>query len=278
MANRWLITGVSSGLGKALMDAVVDHGDTVVGTVRRMPEEDPYAGRGPGKARLVSLDVTSPDSVARGTAEALEWMGGVDVVVNNAGAGMFGPVEVCSLDDFRRVMEVNYFGLINVTRTVLPHLRASKGTLINVASMAAFLAMGGTAPYTASKHAVLGVTESLRDELTPLGVRVIATLPGGFRTDFWSERSNTIREGLPEVYGNQPAGQVRQSSQQHVGNEMGDPVKLSRLVIDIVGRDDPPLYLVLGGDALEYVGAKRDAMARELEAHRAIGLATAFDG
>src|SRR3546814_10072387 len=90
-------------------------------------------------------------------------------------------------------MEVNYFGLINVTQAALPLLRASKGTLINVASMAAFLAMGGTAPYTASKHAVLGVTEALHEELSPLGVKVIAALPGGFRTEFWSERSNTIR-------------------------------------------------------------------------------------
>src|SRR3546814_11480617 len=106
-------------------------------------------------------------------------------------------------------MEVNYFGLINVTQAALPLLRASKGTLINVASMAAFLAMGGTAPYTASKHAVLGVTEALHEELSPLGVKVIAALTGGFRHDFWSERSNTIREGLPDVSGRKTAGREK---------------------------------------------------------------------
>src|SRR3546814_17238523 len=103
--------------------------------------------------------------------------------------------------------------------------------------MAAFLAMSGSAPYTASKLAVLGVTEALHEELSPLGVKVIAALPGGFRTEFWSERSNTIREGLPDVYGGQSAGRIREQSQQHVGNEMGDPVRLSRLLIDVAGRD-----------------------------------------
>src|SRR3546814_18460783 len=117
--------------------------------------------------------------------------------------------------------------------------------------MAAFLAMSGSAPYTASKLAVLGVTEALHEELSPLGVKVIAALPGGFRTEFWSERSNTIREGLPDVYGGQSAGRIREQSQQHVGNEMGDPVRLSRLMNAVAGRDNPPLYLVLGVQALE---------------------------
>src|SRR3546814_19617481 len=124
-------------------------------------------------------------------------------------------------------MEVNYCGLINVTQAALPLLRASKGTLINVASMAAFLAMGGTAPYTASKHAVLGVTEALHEELSPLGVKVIAALPGGFRTEFCSERSNTIREGLPAVYGGQSAGRIREQAPHHVGNRMSEPVTRS---------------------------------------------------
>src|SRR3546814_7870843 len=114
------------------MDAVVAHGYVFSGTVRGRSEENPYSDPGPGSGSLFSLDVTKPDSIASGVAEALEWMGGVDVVVNNAGSGMFGPIEACSVDDFRQVMEVNYFGLINVTQAALPLLRASKGTLINV--------------------------------------------------------------------------------------------------------------------------------------------------
>lgn len=277
MTRRWLITGVSSGLGQSLMEAVVAHGDVVTGTMRRLPDADPYAGKGPGTGRLIAMDVTDTDSVARGVAQAVELMGGIDVVVNNAGSGMFGPVEVCSIDDYRQVLAVNYFGLVAVTQATLPHLRAARGTLINVASMAATLAMAGTSPYAAAKHAALGVTEALREELAPLGVKVVCAMPGGFRTEFWSERSNTIREGLAEVYGSHPAGTIRQQSQQHVGNEIGDPAKLSRLMIQVAEHDDPPLYLVIGSDAMDYVGAKRDLIAAELETNAAISRATAFD-
>src|SRR3546814_14508613 len=132
----------------------------VAGAVRGMCDENPDADHCPCSGKLFALDVTKPDGSASGVAEALEWRGGVDVVVNKAGSGMFGPIEACAVDDFRQVMEVNYFGLINVNQAALPLMRASKGTLINVASMAAFLAMGGTAPYTESKPAVLGVTEA----------------------------------------------------------------------------------------------------------------------
>jgi NAD(P)-dependent dehydrogenase (short-subunit alcohol dehydrogenase family) len=142
--------------------------------------------------------------------------------------------------------------------------------------MAAFLGMGGTSAYSASKHALLGLTEALRKELEPLGVRVIASLPGGFRTDFWSERSNTIREGLSEVYGDHPAGQVRERSQAHVGREVGDPAKLARLLIQLVEHDDPPVYLVPGADALDYIGAKLEQMTSDLNAQRAVGMATDF--
>ena len=278
IAKRWLITGVSSGLGKALMAAVIAHGDTVVGTVRTMPDHDPWAGEGPGSGRLIRMDVTDAGSIAQGADAALAAMGGVDVVVNNAGSGMFGPVEVCSLDDFRHAFEVNYFGLVAVTQAMLPHLRQSRGTLMNIASMSAIMTMGGTAPYAASKHAVLGVTEALREEMAPLGVKVVAVLPGGFRTDFWDARSNTIRDGLAEVYGAWPCGQIRAQSAQHVGNEIGDPAKFSALLIEVAGRDDAPLYLVPGADALDYVGAKRDAIATELAGWADRGRSTAFDG
>ena len=274
MAKRWLITGVSSGIGKALMDAVIAHGDTVVGTVRKLPADGAPL---PDNARLAILDVTDPASVARGVTEAVDWMGGVDVLVNNAGSGMFGVVEACSIDDFRKVLEVNYFGLISVTQAVLPHLRESKGTLVNLGSISSFIAMGGTAPYGSAKHAVLGLTESLHEELKPLGVKVIAAMPGGFRSHFWNEGSNTIREGLDDIYGKYPAGQIRARTQEHAGNEMGDPAKLASLLIELASHDDPPLFLMLGGDALEYASQKRDSLVAELEAYQAVGRATAFD-
>ena len=274
MKRRWLITGVSSGLGQALMEAVVRHGDDVAGTVRKLPGTDPVSG--PGRVKLFRVDVTDEAQVGPAVAAAAEWLGGIDVVVNNAGAGVFGPVEVCSVADYARAMDVNFFGLVAMTKAALPYLRESKGTLINVASLAAFLGMGGTSAYAASKHAVLGLSEALRAELAPFGIRVVVPMPGGFRTNFWSEQSNTIREGLDDVYGAHPSGQIRARTQQHVGHELGDPQKYAELLIRIAGEPNPPLNLVLGADALEYIGAKRDAMVAELESQRHIAEATSF--
>jgi NAD(P)-dependent dehydrogenase (short-subunit alcohol dehydrogenase family) len=259
------------------MEAVLRRGDDVAGSVRTLPNDDVTRETGPGKLKLFPMDVADPASISQAVPAAAEWLGGIDVLVNNAGAGMFGPIEVCSIDDFRRVMEVNYFGLVGCIQAALPYLRQSKGTLVNVGSMASVLAMPGSAPYAASKHAVLGLSEALAGELEPFGIRVIVPMPGGFRTNFWSERSNVIREGLEDVYGTHPAGRIREQSSAHQGNELGDPAKLAETLIDVIGADNPPLYLVLGGDALAYVGDKRDAMVTNLNETREIAVATAFN-
>jgi NAD(P)-dependent dehydrogenase (short-subunit alcohol dehydrogenase family) len=273
MKRKWLITGVSSGLGRSLMEAVARHGDDVAGTVRTLPDAEPNLG--PGRVKLFRMDVTDGAAIGPAVAAAADWLGGIDVVVNNAGSGVFGPVEVCDVADYARAMEVNFFGPLAVTKAALPYLRESKGMLFNVASMAAFIAMGGTSAYTASKHALLGASEALREELAPLGVRVVVPMPGGFRTNFWSEQSNTIREGLDEVYGGHASGQIRTRSQQHVGNEFGDPRKYAELLIRLA-EADPPLFLVVGRDALDYIEAKRSAMLAELESQRLVAEATAF--
>lgn len=275
--RRWLITGVSTGLGRSLLEAAVERGDRVVGTLRSMAQAAEIEQKAPGRIRIVRMDVTDPASVESAMAESIGWLGGLDVLVNNAGSGVFGPVETCGVEDFEQAMAVNYFGLIRVTRAALPHLRASKGTLVNIASMAGFLAMGGTSPYTAAKHAVLGVTEALAEELAPFGVRVICSLPGGFRTNFWSPQSNTIRQGLADVYGPYPCGQIAERSRDHVGHEMGDPAKFARAMVDLVHAEHPPLYFVAGADAMEYVGYKLEQMTAELEKHKATSLGMGFD-
>lgn len=273
--RRWLITGVSSGLGKALMEAVVAHGDKVVGTMRRFPDPLPdYAAA--DNARLVTLDVTDPASVESAVAEAMEWLGGIDVVVNNAGAGMFGVVEACSIDDYRFAMDVNYFGTVAMCRATLPHLRSAQGTLINVSSMSGMEGYGGTSAYAASKHAVVGLTEALHAELSPLGVRVMISLPGGYRTDFWEARSNTIRTGLGDIYGTYPCGQITERTQEHAGNELGDPAKLASLMIELVESETLPLYLVGGADGMAAVEAKGAAIAADMERNRTVSVATAY--
>lgn len=275
-SRRWMITGVSTGLGRALMEAALERGERVVGTLRSIRDTEDVEARWPGQAKIVTLDVTKPESVTRAVAEAISWLGGLDVLVNNAGLGVFGPVEVCAVEDFAYCMDVNYYGLLRVTRAALPFLRESKGVLVNVASMAAIWANGGGAPYTAAKHAVVGVSEALHAELSPLGVRVICPLPGGFRTNFWDAKTS-IREGLPEIYGSYPCGQITEQLKAHIGHEMGDPVKYANTLIDLTALGSPPLYFVVGADALLLVGRKVEAMSSELNQNRAVSTATAFD-
>ena len=272
---RWLITGVSSGLGKAFMEAAIARGDDVVGTIRRQPDDPPKMD-GPGTGSLVTLDVSDPESVARGVEEAAQKLGGIDVVVNNAGAGMFGVIESCPTDDYRKIMQVNFFGTIHVCQAALPHLRKSQGKLVNLSSLAGFLGMGGTSAYSCSKSAVVALSESLRGDLESLGVTVMVMAPGGFRSSFWSPQSNVIHEELDEIYGAYPCGQIAERSSQHTGNEMGDPGKLAELLVDLAHSDDPPFYLVMGADAMELVEAKCDAVAADLEANAAIAKATAY--
>jgi NAD(P)-dependent dehydrogenase (short-subunit alcohol dehydrogenase family) len=274
--RRWLITGISAGLGKALMRAVLDRGDHVVGTVRDLSVAREIESLAPGRVSVVHFDVTDRGSADTVVAEAVSRLGGLDVLVNNAGAGIFGPVEACTDDDFRRMMEVNYFGPVRLLRAALPHLRSTRGAVVNVASMAGIVAMPGTSAYTAAKHAMVGLSEALAAELEPLGVRVIIALPGGFRTNFWSERATTIRDDFNGIYAPYMAGQIRRLSSAHVGHELGDPAKLPTALFAALDATESPVHLVLGADALQFVLAKVDQVQADLNKCTSLAVATAF--
>jgi NAD(P)-dependent dehydrogenase (short-subunit alcohol dehydrogenase family) len=274
--RRWIITAVSTGLGNAMMRAVLDRGDHLVGTVRDLSVAREIEALAPGRVSVVHFDVTELGSADSLVAEAVSRLGGLDVLVNNAGAGIFGPVEACTDDDFRRMMEVNYFGPVRLLRSALPHLRSTRGAVVNVASMAGIIAMPGTSPYTSAKHAMVGLSEALAAELAPLGVRVIIALPGGFRTNFWSERTTTIRDDFNGIYAPHMAGQIRRLSSAHVGNELGDPAKLPKALFAALDANAPPLHLVLGADALELVSAKVDQVQADLSKCTTLAAETAF--
>jgi NAD(P)-dependent dehydrogenase (short-subunit alcohol dehydrogenase family) len=276
--RRWLITGVSSGLGATLLRAVLDRGDSVVGTLRDLSIASQIEALAPGRVSVLQFDVTHPASADTVVAEAVSRLGGLDVLVNNAGAGIFGPVEACSDDDFRRMMEVNYFGPVRVLRAALAHLRSTGGALINIASMAGIVAMPGTSPYAAAKHAMVGLSETLAAELAPLGVKVIIVLPGGFRTDFWSARTTTIRDDFNGIYAPYMAGQIRRLSSAHVGNELGDPAKLPNALFEALDAAAPPVHLVLGADALQQVTAKLERVQEDLDKCRPLATATEEGG
>ena len=272
-AERWFITGVSSGFGRELARAVMQSGGTVTGTVRKQAQVAELAGEG---IAAVVMDVNDQDQVDSAVAATIAQMGGVDVLVNNAGFGMVGAVEALALDEFRTVMETNYFGVLRVTKAFIPHMRASGGTIVMISSMAGQIGFSGTGAYCASKFALEGVSETLAEELAPFGVKVLIVEPGAFRTDF-SGRSLTGAQQSVEAYSGTQAGDAQQMMATYHGSEPGDPGKAARTIIDAVHSDNPPLRLALGADAVEGIGTKIEKVRADINTWREASLATAFE-
>ena len=193
-ANRvWLITGVSSGIGKALSEQVLERGDTVVGTVRKTEQVDTFSALAPGRAFACHLDLSDSERVKPAVTEAIDKIGRIDVVVNCAGYGLAGAVEEVNDAELRHQMETNFFGLLQVTQAALPFMRKQRsGHIINVTSTSGQIGYPGLALYCASKHAVEGLSDALAAEVSPLGINVTIIEPDGFRTN-WSSSSAIVR-------------------------------------------------------------------------------------
>jgi NAD(P)-dependent dehydrogenase (short-subunit alcohol dehydrogenase family) len=262
MAN-WLITGVSSGFGRALAEAVLATGDTVVGTLRSQAAKADFEKLAPGKAIGVLLDVTDRESVHTGVEEAEKKTGGIDVLVNNAGYGLEGAVEEVTLDQVREQFEVNVFRAVSVIQALLPHMRKRRaGHIVNITSMGGLTAFPGVGIYNGSKFALEGISEALSKEVKPLGIKVTIVAPGSFRTD-WAGRSMVHVDGTIADY-EATAGAFRKSLAQRNGRQPGDPKKGAAAIVAAVHASDPPLHLLLGPDALRLVGEKLGALQAEI--------------
>jgi NAD(P)-dependent dehydrogenase (short-subunit alcohol dehydrogenase family) len=212
MADRpctWLITGVSSGFGRELARQALARGDTVAGTVRQPAQLAEFRALAPERARPYLLDVIDAAAVGAVVPQIVRDCGRIDVLVNNAGYGLVGLAEEVGDAEARRLFDTNFFGLLNVTKAVLPQLRAQRsGHIVNLSSMAGTLGIPGMALYCASKFAVEGLTEALAGEVRPLGIRVTIVEPGGFRTDFAGRSINQAECVLPD-YADTAGGKVR---------------------------------------------------------------------
>lgn len=271
----FLITGVSSGLGRAFAEGALAAGHSVVGTVRREADADAYAARG-DKAYPILLDVTDYDAVPAAVAKAEALAGPVDVLVNNAGYGHEGVLEESSIADLERQFAANVFGPVAMMKAVLPGMRKRRrGHIVNVTSMGGFITMPGIAFYCGSKFALEGVSESLGKELQGLGVHVTALAPGQFRTD-WAGRS---MQRTPRSIADYDAvmDPVRAGRQARSGRQPGDPAKAAQALLALVASDAPPTRLFLGEDALDLVGKKLDDMRSEIAAWDAVSRSTRFD-
>jgi NAD(P)-dependent dehydrogenase (short-subunit alcohol dehydrogenase family) len=277
MSKSWFITGVSTGLGRSLMEAALARGDTVVGTLRNMAARAGIEALAPGRAHVVELDVDDAARAGPAIAEAMALLGGrLDILVNNAAVGSFGPLEECPDEDYRRVMETNFFGLIRVTRAALPHLRASRGMIVNFSSVAGLVGHAGTGPYNASKFAVEGLSESLAQEVAAFGVKVMLVNPDAFKSAFFADRAEHVRASADSVYAGRPGGTIGQQLDAFVGNEPGDPAKLAQLVLAAVDSPNPPFRLLVGASAFGSVEAKITQLQADMAAWRAAASDTYF--
>jgi NAD(P)-dependent dehydrogenase (short-subunit alcohol dehydrogenase family) len=278
MSKVWLITGASRGLGRAFTEAVLEAGDRVVATARNPEQLVELERRYAENIRSVSLDVTDEVQAKAAFEAAIASFGGLDVLVNNAGYGYVCPVEDTSLADFRAQIETNLFGVIIMTKAVLPYFRERRaGHIIQVTSISGRIGPAGRAPYAAAKFGVEGFSESLAKEIGPLGVKVTIIEPGGFRTDF-AGSSTELSEGRSE-YDSTVGASVR-FQRSYNGKQPGDPAKAAVVLLHIASLSEPPLRLLLGSDG--YAAAEKSAFEK-LESDskwREISLSTdySFDG
>jgi NAD(P)-dependent dehydrogenase (short-subunit alcohol dehydrogenase family) len=256
MSKVWLITGASRGLGRAFTEGVLKAGHRVVATSRNSEQLADVASRFGKSVRTVSLDVTNEAQAKHAVDAAIQTFGGLDVLVNNAGYGNVCPVEDTSLADFRAQIETNLFGVIIMTKAVLPYFREHRsGHIIQISSIGGRVGPPGRAAYAASKFGVEGFSESLSKEVGPLGIKVTIVEPGGFRTDF-AGSSTELREGRPEY--DATVGATVRFQRDYDGKQPGDPIKAANALLRITSLSEPPLRLLLGSDA--YTAAENHAL------------------
>ncbi|KVZ35444.1 oxidoreductase [Burkholderia ubonensis] len=271
----WFITGASRGIGALIAEAALADGNAVVAAGRHVPAIVERLGE--SVALLpVELDVTDEAQAKAAVQAAVEKFGRVDVLVNNAGFGLLGAVEESADKDVRRMYDTNVFGLLNVTRAVLPTMRANRsGHVINISSIGGYRAAAGFGVYSSTKFAVEGITEALHAELKPLGVHATVVEPGYFRTDFLDASSLVVASDVIDDY-DETSGAVRRKAVQMNHNQPGDPVKLAAAMITLVDSPNPPLRLPLGTDTLAAIAAKNAYVAQETETWKALSSSTDF--
>jgi NAD(P)-dependent dehydrogenase (short-subunit alcohol dehydrogenase family) len=258
MSKVWLITGASRGLGRVFTEAVLEEGDRVVATARNPEQLVELENRYAESIRTVRLDVTNEAQAKAAFEAAIASFGGLDVLVNNAGYGYVRPVEDTSLADFRAQIETNLFGVIIMTKAVLPYFRERRaGHIIQVTSIAGRVGPAGRAPYAAAKFGVEGFSEALSKEIGPLGVKVTIVEPGGFRTDF-AGSSTELSEGRSE-YDSTVGASVR-FQRSYNGKQPGDPAKAAAVLLHIASLSAPPLRMLLGSDS--YAAAEKSALEK----------------
>lgn len=250
MHKVWFITGCSTGFGRALATQVLALGYKAAVTARKTEDIQDIVAAYPETAIALQLDVTNKAAIAAAVAETISKFERIDVLVNNAGIGYFGAIEESEEDEIRRMFEINFFGLANTTKEVLPHMRRQRsGHVVNISSIGGLVAFPAVGFYNATKFAVTGYSEALAKETAHLGIKVTVVAPSGFRTDWAGRSANNSKIVIPD-YAN-TAGANKDTIRGYSGNQPGDPNRAAAAIIKAVESDNPPLRLLLGAGALK---------------------------
>ncbi len=262
--NVWFITGCSTGFGRELAKHLLENGYRVVVTARNADKVDDLVAINQENALAIDLDVTDKAQVAHAVAKAEAHFGAIDVLVNNAGFGYFGSVEESEEREVRAMFEANFWGLAEMTRAVLPKMRARRsGTIVNISSIGGFVGFPGVGYYNATKFAVNGFSEALQKEVAPLGIKVIVVQPSGFRTD-WAGRSANEAPTTIADYA-ETAGANQAAIRGYSGSQPGDPVRAAKAILKAVESEDPPFNLLLGRAALKNARLRLDALKKDFD-------------
>ncbi|MEU6389106.1 oxidoreductase [Streptomyces sp. NPDC046939] len=275
MNKVWLVTGASSGFGRAITEAAVAAGDVVVAAARRTAPLDDLVAAHPDQVETLSLDVTDVSAAQAVVDGVAARHGRIDVLVNNAGRGMVGAVEDSSDEELRDLMDLHFFGPAALTRAALPHMRRrSSGAIVQLTSMGGRFAFAGVGAYCATKFALEGLSEALAAEVAPHGIRVLIVEPGAFRTGFAGAAD--LRSTAPDTY-QDTVGPVLSGLPEGGGQEPGDPAKAAAAILTALDAEEPPLRLPLGNDAADAITDHLDRSRTELASWEKLIRSTDFD-
>ena len=272
----WFITGVSGGLGRSLAIEVAESGDIVFGTLRKPEQIEEFNQLVHGKTFGLELDVNDHHRIKLLITHILDQFGRIDVLVNNAGYGLFGAIKEVSIEEARKQMETNFFSVLAITQQVLPIMRRQEsGCIIQISSMAGIRSNPGLGIYNASKFALEGFSEALSLETAAMNIKVMIVEPGPFRTD-WAGSSSIRSEKILNEY-NSTAGERIKTINNYSGNQPGDPVKGAKAIIKAIKSQNPPLRLVLGKVALDGIREKLKSMEQNLSEWETVSIGTSFE-
>lgn len=260
----WIITGISSGLGKALAKEVMRSDDFVIGTFRKQEQVDFFNQHYSSKGRAYKLDISQLEEIDQFIKEVASAYTNVDVLVNNAGLGFVGAVEETNIQEVRKVFEVNFFGALKLTQSVLPLMRQQKsGRIIQISSHGGIKAFAGFGIYNASKFALEGFSEAMAQEVASLGIKVSIVEPGPFRTNFAGAGLGQAKNIIEDY--NDTAGAFRTMLKSVHTKQEGSPEKAAKAIFSLSKDENPPLRMPLGKVAMKTIGLKVKSVLEDLE-------------